>query len=633
MARIIAVSLAAVAWVGCTGEAPPPMFEVVDRAIGDRTPRDAACDDLEPARCLLPWPSNTFATVDPTTETGLRLDVDVGALNPRDDGSSLALADGFSRVSPLLALFEAPLAEASLRAGIHLYLVEPDHPRSLEEVPLRVETLTNEDDPWTLLLADPRVILEPNADYLVVITDALAREDGAPIPPSRATTVALGLEPPATADEAAIAGYHAPARAHLAALGIDPASVLRVWDFTTRSASNSQAALRSMRAEAIASLASATVRVDRIETPEEPSIALIVHGHLEGLPTWLDGDRGFVPGPDGLPVEQGLTDAPFRVLIPAGEGDYRFVMYGHGTGGNELDDLFDADLASRGIAKVNLRFYGWTDVDVLLTFSNLQQMTAGSFGAAGFLAEAVAHGAAIQRAMSGALADALAADTIAGVPNPAAGRRPDASRPMWVGGSLGGTMGVVYASSDPDIRHAVVNVPGAAWGQWVWHSVTFDLIHDLLALRYADDVDLATALTIGQTNLDLADGCSWADELVEHPTAFLVQESMGDPILPNPGTEMVAVATGAVHVGGVLEPIEGVAPTAEDEILDASAITQFRAPPGDMFDVHGFAARGSMAGAAAREQILRFVTSALFEEHAVIVAPPSCPPSGCDFGE
>lgn len=631
MARIIALSLAVVFGIGCTNEPAPPTFEVTDRVEGDRTPRAAECDDIEPARCLLPWPSNTYAVVDASRATGLHLAPNVRALNPRDDGSSLELADGFSRGTPLLALFEAPLDPTTLRDGIHLYLVQPDHPGYLSEVPLRVETTTNADDPLTLLLADPRVILEPNADYLVVVTDALKREDGMPLAPTHGTEVALGLEPPASEDEAAIAGYHAPARAQLAALGTDPATVLRVWDFTTRSADDGRRALGFMRDAAIAALEGATVRIDRLETSDDPNVAVIAIGALENLPTWLDGDRGFVPGPDGLPTELGRTEAPFRVLVPAGEGDYRFVMYGHGTGGNELDDAFDSDLASRGIAKVNIRFYGWTDADVLLTFSNLQQMTAGSFGAAGFLAEAVAHGAAIQRAMTGALGEALAADTLGGMPNPAAGRHPDGSNPMWVGGSLGGTMGVVYASADPSIRFAVVNVPGAAWAQWVWHSATFDLIHDLLGLRYEDDVDLATALTIGQTNLDIADGISWADQLVDHPTAFLVQESMGDPVMPNPATEMVAVTTGAVAVGGILQPIEGVAPAAEAEVIDASAITQFRAPPGGMFDIHGFAARDTPAGVAAREQILEFVTTALFEERSVIAPPASCP-DGCDYG-
>jgi len=616
---------------GCASDAPPT-FDVTERDVGDRTPLEGPCDAIEAERCLLPWPSNTYATVDPSTETGLRLDVDVSSLNPRDDARSLALADGFSRVSPLLASFDAPLDPATLRAGVHLYLAQPDHPDRLTEIPLRVETITNQDDPATLLLADPMQILEPNADYLVVVTDALRFEDGATPEATRGARVALDLEPPTSEAEAALAGYHAPSRALLTELDIDPSTVLRVWDFTTRSAGNARAPLLHMRDAALAAVEGATVAIDRVEVSDDPAIAMTVLGHLEGLPTWLDDDRGYVIGDDELPAAQGTTSAPFRVLVPAGDEDYRFVMYGHGTGGNQLDDAFDSELAQAGIAKVNVRFYGWTDADVLLTFGNLQQMSAGSFGAAGYLIEALAHAMAIQRAVTGAIGDALAADEIGGMPNPAAGRRPsEEGPPMWVGGSLGGTTGLVYAAIEPEVRYAVVNVPGAAWGQWVWHSETFDLIHDLLGLRYDDDVDLATALTIGQTNLDLADGASYADLLAESPTAFLVQESMGDPILPNPGTEMVAVATGALHVGGVLEPIEGVEPAAE--VIDGSGITQFQAPPGGgRFDAHGFAARDNPAGVAAREQIFRFVQSALFEGRSVIEPPPSCPAAGCDFG-
>jgi len=615
---------------GCASDAPPT-FEATDREDGDRAPLEGPCDAIEPDRCLLPWPSNTFAVADPETATGLRLDVDVTALNPRDDGRSLALADGFSRVSPLLASFEAPLDPDTLDAGIRLFLVQPDHPDRLSEVPLRVETVTNADDPHTLLLADPMQILAPNADYLAVVTDALRFEEGTAPTPTRGVRVALDLEPPADEAEAALAGYHAPTRARLSALDVDPASVVRVWDFTTRSADNARAPLLHMREAALAAVDGATVRVDDVEGPDDPAIAMIVVGALEGLPTWLDGDRGYVIGEDALPEAQGTTAAPFRILVPAGADDYRFVMYGHGTGGNQLDGAFDAELAGAGIAKVNVRFYGWTDADVLLTFGNLQQMAAGSFAAAGYLAEALAHAMAIQRAVVGVIGDALAADTIGGVPNPAAGRRPsDAGPPMWVGGSLGGTTGVVYAAIERDVRHAVVNVPGAAWAQWVWHSETFDLIHGLLSLRHADDVDLATALTIGQTNLDLADGASYADLLADDPTAFLVQMSMGDPILPNPGTEMVAVATGAAHVGGILEPIAGV--DRADEVIDASGITQFQAPEGGgRFDVHGFAARDNPAGVAAREQIFRFVESGLFDGRSVIEPPPSCPADGCDF--
>ncbi len=619
LSLLIALSLA------CSS---PP---VVDRDDGDRTPLGAECDPIDTDLCLLPWPSNTFTELDPSTETGLRLAVDPSSMNPSDDGSSLAAADGFSRVTSLVTVFDAPLDPDTLAGSFHLFLAQHDHPERGHEVPLRVEVVTDEDG-RTLLSADPLEVLEAAADYVVVVTDALRYADGGAPSASPGVRVALALDRPATVEDAALAGYHAPARRLLEELEIDPEGVLRVWDFTTRSADNPRRAMVHVRAEAIAAVDTATVVFDSVEVEnDDPNIAMIVHGHLSGMPTFLTAERfAFVLDGEGNPIAQGTTDVPFRVLIPAGTEDYRFVMYGHGTGGNEYDRAFDGDLAGLGVAKVNIRFYGWTGEDVILTFARLKNMVLGSAGAAAPLVEALAHAAAIQHAMSGVLADALSAAMIDGEPNPAAGRRPNAENVIWVGGSLGGTSGVVYASADPAMRYAVVNVPGAAWSHWVRDSYTFQFVRALVPERVYTDVDLAVGLAMGQTNLDLADGAAWTDVLANKPTAFLVQESMGDPVMPNAATEMVARTVGARHVGGVLEPIAGI--QTAPEVIEASGITQFRTPDTSELDVHGFAARGTQAGVAAREQILHFLETAWAGE-SVIVPPSICPASGCDFSE
>ncbi|MFK7992449.1 MAG: hypothetical protein AB8I08_40885 [Sandaracinaceae bacterium] len=622
--RTVRMSLGlSIAILACS---PEPV--VVDRAPADRTPLSAACDELDPNRCLLPWPSNTFTVVDPSTPTGLRVQVGNEAINPRDDTSSLSLADGFSRVTPLLAQFQAPLDESTLRGGIQLLLSQPGHPDRGRAVPLRIETLSLEDG-QTLLLADPLEILEPAADYVVVVTDALERTDGAPTVRPRTVELALGAALPETQPEADLVGHHAPTRALLEEVGVSPERVRRVWTFTTRSAELTRAPLESMRQAARDAVDAEEVQVaiDSVETSDDPNIAAIVVGRLTGVPTFLRNDGGFDAGPDGLPRALGSGEAPFRVLLPAVSEDYRFVMYGHGSGGNQLDDAFDAELAALGIAKVGVRIYGWTDTSVLTTFAGLREPMHGTFTATSFLMEAVAHASAIQRAVSGALGDALSADTLGGEPNPLAGLRPDTSTPVWVGGSLGGAVGLTYASAAEDVRYAVLNVPAAAFSQWLWHSNTVGLVLPVIRIPRQDDIDLNIALSIAQTNLDLADGTSWADVLERAPTSFLIQESMGDNILPNPGTEMVAIATGAAQVGGVFEPIAGLS-TAE-EVVEGSGITQFRAPAGGPFDIHGFAALNNPAGDAARQQISAFLMS-VFEGESRIVPPSACP-EGCDY--
>jgi hypothetical protein len=356
-------------------------------------------------------------------------------------------------------------------------------------------------------------------------------------------------------------------------------------------------------------------------------VAAIVEGRLAGVPAYA-GEGGLTLGDDGLPLAAGTGEAPFRVAIPAGTGDYRFVMYGHGMGGSFRDGAFDEELAGGGVAKVGIEFYGWTGDDLLDTFMSFSQMAAGTERSTARLMQALADGAAIQEAMLGPLGDALSAPMLGEMANPAAGRRPDGSIPVFAGGSLGGTMGLVYASADPTMRAAVLNVPGAGWTHFVPASVVYGAVEALLRSEYGGDLDFMHALSMSQGNWDDIDGAAWIEVLRAKDPAVLIQESIGDPVLPNPGSEMVAVTADALQVGAVLEPIEGL--TAAPEAVGRSGITQYRVPGMDANAIHGFAAEGGPAGDAAREQIVAYLLS-VFAGMPRIAVPAGCPGGSCDF--
>jgi pimeloyl-ACP methyl ester carboxylesterase len=625
-------------------DAAPPVFEATDRAVGDRTPLERGCDDVDPTRCLLPWPSNAFTIADPTTATGLRLSVDLSTLNRQDEGAeALARADGFSRVSSLVVGFPAKVDLASLGwasadepGAIHLLLAQHDHPDVGAEVPLRVEVVPTmvRGLEESVVVAHPLVPLEAGADYVVVVTDELRSESGMPVPASRGSEVALGRVAPATQAEADLRGYHAATRAFLEAQGIDASHLLRAWDFTTRSSEDPLRRLRAMRQAALEAVAAGEVgvEIDVVEHRAEGPVATVVEGRLSGLPDFLEPDGGIAIEPDGAPRRVGLRDAPFRIVIPRGTGDYRFLMYGHGTGGNVRDDAFDRPITTRGAAKVGIQYHRWTDDTVIDTFVGLQNMVMGASFAAGGLVQAVADASAVQAAMGGVLGEALAAESLGGMPNPHVGRRPDGSVPVWVGGSLGGTMGLVYAAANPEVRHAVLNVPGAAWGTWVRDALQFGLFESLVRRNNGGDENVALAVAIAQTLLDEADGASWADVLREQPFVALVQESIYDPVLPNPGTAMVAEVLDAAHVGPVLVPIVG-RPQLE-RTVERSGLTQYHVVSNSALEVHGFAAQDTPAAAAAQEQILGFVEGA-WAGSATIEFPSGCtmgtPDGSCDF--
>jgi len=336
-------------------------------------------------------------------------------------------------------------------------------------------------------------------------------------------------------------------------------------------------------------------------------------------------------GPDGKIKQTGTREAPFRAVIPVGNGDYRFVLYGHGTGGDFTDDSFDELLGQNGIGKVAIRFNGWTDKELIATFSMLSRMAEATHRVGAVTMHAVAAAAAVQYSMGLMLGDLLAGAKIDGVDNPAAGRRPDVSIPMWTGGSLGGTMGLLYVSMDPTMKYGVVNVPGAAWTHFIPGSQTYSTISGLLKTSYGGDLDVRHALLMSQTNFDNIDGGAWAGQIPGDPSVLLAQESIGDPILPNEGTEMLAVVADALHIGKVITPIIGL--ETGTEAVERTALTQFRVPAGgDPLDIHGFAARSGPAGDAAREQITSFVKSA-WAGQAKITVPASCAGGSCDFSK
>jgi hypothetical protein len=619
------VALVSLALAGCEAATP----SAPDRAAGDRTPLTRPCDEVDGTRCLLPWPSNAFAIGDASTATGLRLSVDTSVFNRMDDGTILSRADGFSRVSTLVAGFPVPVDPSSAASAIHLFLAQRDHAGAGREESLRTEVVVDSRTGESLVIAHPLAPLEPNADYVVVIDDSLRADDGSALEPSRGTEIALALAEPLTGDDANLAGYHAPTRAFVAERGFALDRVLRAWDFTTRSADDPRRRLRAMREAAVAAVdgGAVTIAVDSVEHHDDGAVASIVEGRLVGLPSFVAED-GLAIELDGSPRQVGTREAPFRVVVPRGTGDYPMLMYGHGTGGSVHESTFDEPIAGAGAAKVAFEFYGWTDETVVGSFVGLQTMAIGSSVASAGLVQSIADGSAIRRAMSTLLGDVLAADELGGMPNPNAGRRPDDSTPIWVGGSLGGTMGLVFAASDPEVRHAVLNVPGAGWATWTRDALQFDYISGFIGLSNGGDLSVPILVAIAQTMFDEADGASWVDVLAGDPLIALEQESIGDPVLPNPGTEMVARVTGAIQVGAVLVPIEGVDTGAT--VRGASALTQFRVSDTDAIEIHGFAARDTPAANAAQAQIVAFVRS-VWAGVPVIAVPEGCAGGSCDF--
>lgn len=596
---------------------------VEDRAEGERVGRAMECDPMDAIFCASPWPNNAFAKA-ADTATGLRVNVLSAAVAPEDALDAINAADGFSTLSTLTVSFEGTLDDASLGGpyggAMRLFRL-PISANSEVPLGLHTETRTFTDGTTqSLLVGHVLRPLDHNADYLAVVTSTLV---GQFVERDSMTSVAMSLVAPATDVEEALRAYYAPIRRELAAAEVNITEVVKAWDFTTRSSGDIHALLPEMMAKSVAAVQAGDVSVTLTEVrlPESGPIAAIVMGTLDGLPNFLN--EGQVDA-DGARV-YGTASTPFRVLIPAGTGDYRFVMYGHGTGGELDDDAFDADLAELGIGKVSLEWTGWTGGTLPQTAVKIQRLLDGSWRSTSPLLQALGHGAAVQEALSSVLGDVLAANELNGQTNPAAGRRPIMETPIWTGGSMGGTLGFVYTAANPTVKHAVLNVPGAAWTHWIPDSDLYAYFSLILKRNYPTRMDVTHALAMAQILWDPIDGGAY--DLPDGFTALL-QESIGDPILPNPGTNIVATATHAVLLGAQLLPIVDIEQVTGP--VHQTAITQFKVASDDAYSIHGFAARDTPAGAAALSQILAFLQS-VWDGTPAIELPVGCSEGSCDF--
>ena len=647
-----------------TDASPPPDVFVPARMPGQRTPLSASCDAVDGTRCLLPWPSNTFTVADSTTGTGLRLAVAQQGIIASDNPTSINRADGFSRVSPILTGFAGTLDKTTLgdlTTGSVRLIVEQPGETFGQIVSLKFDTVAGNSTttPESLLVAYPRAPLAPATDYAVVVMNSAHFTDGTALTPDREAQVALGLAAPETSSEGALYAYDAPARAAMKAAGIDPTEAVRVWDFTTRSLLDPTTDLVAMSAAERAAFDSSPaaslgangdagtsldagadggtgigIVFDSITTAPTGSVLTAITGRITGVPSYLTPTGALSRDAAGGPTVAGVHDVLFRAAIPVGTGSYRIVMYGHGLGGAYDETSFDQEITTNGAVKVGTPFMGWTESSIGNTFALFADILSGSEIATDELTQSLADTRLVQHALGGSLGRLLGASTINGVANPAAGRYPNTDQPIWAGGSLGGTMGFVYTAAEPAITAGVLNVPGGAWSQFVTYSEIFQLVRIIMTSNYPDPIDVQLGVTMSQLNFDPVDGTAWYDAVGDHFPILLEQESIGDPVLPNIGNEMVAAASHADQVGVVLNPIVGC--TDVQMVANHSAMTQFKVPSSvtDDLQIHGFAAGTTPAGIAAQQQIVAFIAS-VWAGAPVITIPPECvtntPANSCDF--
>ncbi len=580
LAAILTVALLAAA---CSGDepaapaptAPPPPaatpVSATDQAAIDALGVDGRCDELDAARCLLPFPSFRFTTPDPTTPTGVRVELPEGQLT-NVGGAALQVEpwrslDGFSPGTPMLTLLGDVdlVASGAPPIGDLARSLDPDSATVVldlttgERIPHWAELDARAPAGSRLLILRAAVPL-PEAHRIGVAVRGLVDATGRPVEPNvafRAYRDALTTSTPAVEErrsqmEELFAG--------LSIAGVDRAGLQQAWSFPVASADALAGRMLHIRDDAFDRLGDAapSYTVDFVGGSDlPPGIGRRVVGRFD-VPLYLTGDGStgstFQLGPDGLPATSGATyPARFTCQIPSealdGGDPAEPVVYGHGLLGSATEANGTSVAA---VAVANDDVYCATD---WIGMSEQDFPTAveilGDISQFPKLADRVQQGILNTLFLARLLArpDGFAADPAFQTATGAAVFR--TGEVYYDGNSQGGIIGAAATAVAQDWTKATLGVPGMNYSLLLNRSTDFDLYFSFLRQAYPDPIDQQLIFGVLQMLWDRAEGNGYAQHTTTNPypdtpaKQVLLHVGFGDFQVPQVAAEIQARALGA----------------------------------------------------------------------------------------
>jgi hypothetical protein len=568
-------------------------FEAVDLEDPER------CEVLNNAACLLPYPSSRF--LEPAdTPTGLRLAFPEGTI-PKQNGAPLQSApyrvlDGFSPTVQILMHFPGGVDVVRSNASRLLPETRTYDARSLEsDSPtvlidaasgerilhfVEVDARATTPDRQVLFLRPARSLL-PGHRYIVAVR-SLLHADGTPVVAEPAFA-ALRDEQPSDipAIESRRAAF-ADLFNRLAAADVERAGLVLAFDFTVQSDEGLTGQMLSMRDQAFAYLdahaGEQTFTVTRVEefdcdVPGESTLRFVEGTY--NVPLFLVRDpvvdRAF-PGTlnldvNGQPLQNGITTPPFTIAIPCGVRDGSVappVVVGHGLLGDGrgfVRELRDFDLNYIG---------GATDWWGLASDDLNEPDPLNSFIAAGVVLNLNNMNALADRLRQGQLNTLVLArmmklgmfnvDPAFQVNGTGAFPGPQTEE-FYVGGSLGGIMGLMFSALSPDVRNAFIDVGAINFSFLLQRATPFTIFAQALQFSgITDPIDTALLLGITHELWVRGEPAAYATHITENPLPgsntknVLMAVALYDQEVSNQASEIAARTLNLPSLEGSLTP-------------------------------------------------------------------------------
>jgi hypothetical protein len=477
-------------------------------ACGDNLPDANPCiaaggDGLDPAACLLPWPSSRFLVADKSTRTGFRIQIPTALMPANNHGvavdpSAFVSGDGFSPMTTLFAELPAVLdasrlptwhdPSASLAADSPTVIVDVDTGALVEHFD-EVETAPDVADGTTELYIRPAARLAEGHHYAVGIRDVVDTS-GRAIAATHVFAELRDRVETALPNERTAAFEH-DVFAPLVAAGVARGSLVLAWDFRTASGESSWSELVALRDRALSAPLDCTI-TNVVEDATDPEIFARVEGTF------------------GNPV--GSATAPFLALVPrsaiAATAPVPLWIYGHGlfSDHTELARDFGRDTASLAGAVV-----------VATDYTGLTLADEGN-AASAFL-ELSTFPTIIARLQQGIVATLLLPRVFASKCAPQIAGMPalDPTNLGYFGNSMGGTLGFTIAALSPDVHRYAIGVGGMDFTVMMPRTHRWPQLEAFFLIAYPQRLVRDLLLVMAQTTWDLAESSTFGPHVLADP--------------------------------------------------------------------------------------------------------------------
>ncbi len=324
--------------------------------------------------------------------------------------------------------------------------------------------------------------------------------------------------------------------------------------------------------------------VDSVSENPYSNIWKIVNGSFEA-PTFLNEENNFDYDDNHHPLLQAENQMfPYTLLIPKSLENSTesapLVIFGHGMFGTGREYLTDngpvgqtiREMAQNaGAVVIATDWIGMSAGDQQL----LQEEIIPDFNRLGLITDRLQQALINNLTMTEFALGPFQTD--AGI-NPFEHDLIDSSRVYYVGVSLGGIMGASFTSISNRISRAVLTSPGSVWSNlitrsYIWGGYGLEFI---FRMEYPDPLTQQLAFAFMQARFDNSDPVNltnliYANPLQDAPDkTILTQEGIGDCVVANIATEMLARAIGV----GIVEPsinapfgLESISAPAENSAM------------------------------------------------------------------